>query len=84
MRHLAFTVKSVSFKSFDLHMPQGMRNCSTSVTAGHSWSQLEYIIFIPNTATGCGSSELRLDMEYGLLRHIVIFGAIIVLEDVDT
>ena len=34
MRHLAFTVKSVSFKSFDLQTPQGMRNCSTSVTAG--------------------------------------------------
>ena len=29
---------------------QGMRNCSTSVTAGHSWSQLEHIIFIPNAA----------------------------------
>ena len=40
MRHLAFTVKSVSFKSFDLQTPQGMRNCSTSVTAGHSWSTL--------------------------------------------
>ena len=34
VRHLAFTVKSVSFKSFDLQTPQGMRNCSTSVTAG--------------------------------------------------
>ena len=31
--YLAFTVKSVSFKSFDLQTPQGMRNCSTSVTA---------------------------------------------------
>ena len=34
VRHLAFTVKSVSFKSFDLQTPQGMRNCSTRVTAG--------------------------------------------------
>ena len=50
MRHLAFTVKSVSFKSFDLQTPQGMRHCSTSVTAGHSWSQLDHIIFIPNAA----------------------------------
>ena len=50
MRHLALiTVKSVSFKSFDLQTPQGMHNCSTSVTA-HSWSQLEHIIVIPNAA----------------------------------
>ena len=41
-------VKSVSFKSFDLQTPQGMRNCSTRVTA--AWGQLEHIILIPNAA----------------------------------
>ena len=54
MRHFAFTVKSVSFKSFDLQMPQGMRNCSISVTAGHSWSTLFSSRTLPPTSPGRG------------------------------
>ena len=52
MRYLAFTVKSVSFKSFDLQTPQGMRNCSTSVTAGHSWSTLFSSRTLPRGSSG--------------------------------
>ena len=36
----SISVRSVLFKLFDLQTPQGMRNCSTRVTAGASWSTL--------------------------------------------
>ena len=40
-------VKSVSFKSFDLQTPQGMRNCSTRVTAGAHYFHPERCHCVP-------------------------------------
>ena len=62
------SVKSVSFKSFDLQTPQGMRNCSTSVTAGHSWSTLFSSRTLPQLlhvqcATDVFSDELRTELK---------------------